>query len=80
MFHLRDLHELRRKLKGHYVTVTEEEIKEIKITSIREAFGNSEVSTILVPKPDANKITNKRTIKVGLVSCGIRERIDTQCL
>ena len=43
-------------------------MREIRITSIWEAFGNTKVATILVPKHNADKITNKKTIKVSLVS------------
>ena len=43
-------------------------MKKTRITSIWEAFGNTKVATILVAKHDAEKITNNKTIKVGLVS------------
>ncbi len=83
MLYFRDLDELTTKdeIEGALRNyVTEEEMNEIKITSITEAFvffciykGGNHTG----PKtPNAKKITNKKTIKVGLVSCRIRERIE----
>lgn len=47
----------------------------VKIKSMRPTWTGNQVATVLVSKPVANVMIQAKTIKIGWISCRVRERV-----
>ena len=81
VIHIRDLDELTTEGEVREAickNLTTEQTKEVKITSFRPAFGSTKVATIVATKQVASSIIDLKTVKIGLVSCKIKERLNKE--
>lgn len=80
ILHIRDLDAVTTREEATEALTTITEGKDLTVKSIRPAYGNTQVVTVEASKETAEELLKRRTVKIGMSVCRVRERIPlSQC-